>query len=84
MPRPLIAAAVGLATGLCISRILGKGVVNAQESVSGQEQRQCETTLTINDVGKITNHCDVWQGEHSTFYLAKRFMGGVSSFFAKS
>ena len=54
-----------------------------QESVSGQEQRQCETTLTINDVGKITNHFDVWQGEPATFELAKRFMGGMSTFFAK-
>lgn len=58
-------------------------ITSIHESVSGQEQRQCESTLTINSMGKITNHIDVWQGEPATFELAKRFAGSITTFFSK-
>ena len=73
---PALAARSG-----CAEQRLPK--LNVQESVSGQEQRQCESTLTINSMGKITNHIDVWQGEPATFELAKRFAGSITTFFSK-
>jgi hypothetical protein len=55
-----------------------------QANASGTEQRQLETTLTINGNGMITKQYDVWQGENpfiANFGLVKRLAGSIVTFF---
>jgi hypothetical protein len=43
-----------------------------------------QTTLTLDEQGKITKHHDKWQGKWANPYFLRRTIGGTSSLFIKA